>query len=63
VRLSLGIDAGEWTVGYVAGWSGGGDNAIAAIKAAGTRIQRTADRILSALKVADAGIPEPTSRT
>ena len=44
---ALGIDAGEWTFGYVAGWAGGGDHAIAAIKAAGTRIQRTADRILS----------------
>jgi hypothetical protein len=31
------IDAGEWTFGYVAGWAGGGDNAIAAIKAADER--------------------------
>ena len=60
---ALDIDAGEWTFGYVAGWSGGGDNAIAAIKAAGTRIQRTADRILSGLNLADGGVLEPTSGT
>ena len=36
-------------VGYLATWSGGGDQAIAAVKTAGARIQRTADRILSAL--------------
>jgi antirestriction protein ArdC len=47
----LDIQADEWTLGYVASWSGGGDEAIAAIKAAGTRIQRTADRILSALQL------------
>ncbi len=56
----LGIDAGEWSFGYIAGWSVGGDEAIAAIKAAGTRIQRTAERILSELKVAADGAAEPT---
>ncbi len=49
---ALGIDAGTWSFGYVATWSGGGDQAIAAIKAAGARIQRTADRILTDLEAA-----------
>jgi len=44
---ALGIQSDGWTFGYVAGWAGGGDEAIAAIKAVGARIQRTADRILS----------------
>jgi hypothetical protein len=56
---ALGIDAGEWTFGYVAGWSGGGDEASTAIKAAGACIQRTAERILSGLKLADGGAAEP----
>ena len=46
---ALGIDAGAWTFGYVASWVDGGDQAVTAIKMAGTRIQRTADRILSTL--------------
>jgi hypothetical protein len=50
---ALGIQAGDWSFGYVAVWSGGGEQAVAAIKAAGTRIQRTANRILSALDGAE----------
>ncbi len=46
---ALAIQSDAWSFGYVAGWSGGGDQAIAAIKSAGTRIQRAADRILTAL--------------
>jgi len=49
----LGIQSDAWSFGYVATWSGGSAEAIAAIKAAATRIQRTADRILSALKLDD----------
>jgi antirestriction protein ArdC len=53
---ALGLPADDWTFGYVAGWAGGGEAAIAAIKAAGARIQRTAERILSVLQLAgDAG--------
>jgi hypothetical protein len=44
---------------YTALWSGGGQEAIAAIKSAGTRIQRAADRILSALEQ-EAGDGAPT---
>ena len=49
----LGIDAAEWSFGYIAGWSDGGDTAIAAIKTAGSRIQRTAEQILSGLNLAE----------
>jgi hypothetical protein len=37
----------------------GGEQAVAAIKAAGTRIQRTAQRILSALDLPSGGVAEP----
>jgi N-terminal domain of anti-restriction factor ArdC/IrrE N-terminal-like domain len=48
---ALGLDAGDWSFGYVAGWSGGGEAALVALKATGGRIQRAADRILSRLEV------------
>jgi intracellular sulfur oxidation DsrE/DsrF family protein len=48
---ALAIQADDWTFGYVAGWAGGGEAAIVAIRAAGTRIQRTAERILSGLEL------------
>jgi antirestriction protein ArdC len=51
VADGLDIQSDAWSFGYVASWSGGGEEAIAAIKTAGTRIQRTADRILSALQL------------
>ncbi len=59
VADGLDIQSDAWSFGYVASWSGGGDEAIAAIKAAGTRIQRTAERILSELNLADGGAAEP----
>jgi N-terminal domain of anti-restriction factor ArdC/IrrE N-terminal-like domain len=46
---ALAIDAGAWSCGYVAGWAGGGDAAVAAIRATGARIRRAADRILAGL--------------
>ena len=51
----IGIESDGWSFGYVASWAGGGggDQAIAAIKTAGTRIQRTADHILSALQLSE----------
>jgi hypothetical protein len=61
VSDELGIQSDRWSFGYVASWSGGGDEAIAAIKAAGVRIQRTAERILSGLNLADGGDAEPPS--
>jgi N-terminal domain of anti-restriction factor ArdC/IrrE N-terminal-like domain len=58
VADGLDIQSDAWSFGYVASWSGGGDEAIAAIKAAGTRIQRTADRILSAVQLEEGDSPE-----
>jgi len=40
---------------------GGGDHAIAAIKAAGARIQRTANRILTGLEAAGDAPTEPSA--
>ncbi|MDZ7578431.1 MAG: ArdC-like ssDNA-binding domain-containing protein [Candidatus Nanopelagicales bacterium] len=46
VMSALGVDSSDYSFGYVAGWSGGSDEAIAAIKASGSRIQSAADQIL-----------------
>lgn len=46
VCRALGIESASYSFGYVATWGGGGPEAVAAIKAAGGRIQRTADAIL-----------------
>lgn len=53
VCTSIGIDAGAYSFGYVASWAGGGDEAIAGIKAAATRIQRTADHILGSIEACE----------
>ena len=49
VCTAAGITSDDYSFGYVASWSGGGDEALAAIKASGGRIQRAADQILRAL--------------
>jgi antirestriction protein ArdC len=54
-----GIQSDDWTFGYVAGWAGAADAALAAIKATGTRIQRTAEHILASLEL---GEPEAAER-
>jgi antirestriction protein ArdC len=53
VCRALGIESASYTFGYVATWAGGGSEAVAAIKAAGTRIQRTADAILNSADVVE----------
>lgn len=45
---ALGIQSGGYSFAYVARWAGGGGEAIAAIRAAGERIQRTAHLIIEA---------------
>jgi antirestriction protein ArdC len=45
----LGLDSGVYSFGYVAGWAGGGPQAVAAISASGAAIQRTASMILEGL--------------
>ena len=49
VCAALGIDSSSYSFGYVAGWSGGGDEAVSRIRACGSRIQQTAKAILDGL--------------
>ncbi len=53
VCQSIGIDSGDYSFGYVATWAGGGEQAIAGIKASGERIQKTAATILRAFEPAE----------
>ncbi len=48
VCRSLGLDSGTYSFGYVATWAGGGDQAVAGIRASGGRIQQAASVILDA---------------
>ncbi len=50
VCQSLGLDTSDYSFGYVATWSGGGEDAIAKIKASGERIQRAAATILKSFQ-------------
>jgi antirestriction protein ArdC len=56
VCSALGLDAGEYSFGYVAAWIGGGDEAIAAIKASGHRIQRAAAELIGLLGLDEVGV-------
>lgn len=49
VCQNLGIETSDYSFGYVATWAGGSDEALTAIKASGSRIQRAADTILTAI--------------
>lgn len=48
---SLGLDSSDYSFGYVATWAGGGEKAIAVIKASCDRIQKSASTILSAFEL------------
>ena len=50
VCQNLSIETSDYSFGYVATWAGGGSEAREAIKAYGTRIQRAADQILTAVE-------------
>lgn len=50
VCSALGVSSDQYSFGYVAGWAGGGDQALAAIKASGERIHQAADAILTRLE-------------
>jgi hypothetical protein len=50
---AIGMATDEYSFGYVAGWAGGGDEAIAGIKASGQRIQQAANRILDGVEVVE----------
>jgi len=58
VCANQGIAADRYSFGYVAAWAGGGEQAVAAIRASGARIQGAADRVLSVLAALDA-VPAP----
>ncbi len=47
VCRALGLDSGDYSFGYVAGWARDGDNAIKTLKACAGRIHDAAGRILS----------------
>ncbi len=49
VMDNAGIKSDDYSFGYIATWARGGDEAIAAIRASGARIQQTADRIIGDL--------------
>jgi uncharacterized protein DUF955 len=50
VCQSLGLDTSDYSFGYVATWSGGGEDAIAKIKASGERIQKASATILKSFE-------------
>jgi hypothetical protein len=50
VCQSLEIDSGGYSFGYVATWAGGGEEAIAGIKASCQRIQKSATTVLQAFE-------------
>ena len=49
VSRALGLDSGDYSFGYVAGWARDGDNAIKALKASAARIHDAAKAILDAV--------------
>ena len=53
VLSAFGIDSSDYSFGYVATWAGGGDQAIAGIKASCERIQKAAATILRSFETED----------
>ena len=63
---AIGMETGDYSFGYVVGWSGGGEQAVAGIKSSTTRIQRAAaavlktfeseEPVLEAVNVVSAGV-------
>jgi antirestriction protein ArdC len=58
VCQNLGIETSDYSFGYVATWAGGSDEARDGIKASGSRIQKAADQILTAIEAVTAGTAE-----
>ena len=57
VCSGLGLETDAYSFGYVAAWSGGGDEAITAIRTAGARIQKAAQTVLDGVEAAEAAPP------
>ncbi len=49
VCQALGVDSGQYSFGYVVSWAGGGETALAGIRASCGRIQASAAAILEAV--------------
>jgi len=58
VCSALGFGSGDYSFGYVAAWIGGGDEAIAAIKASAQRIQRAAAELIGLLGLDEGGLED-----
>jgi antirestriction protein ArdC len=50
VCRAIGMDAGDYSFGYVTSWAGGGEQALARIKASCGRIQKAASVILESFE-------------
>jgi antirestriction protein ArdC len=48
---ALGLDTSDYSFGYVAGWAGGGEQAIAGIKGSCGRIQKAAASVLQSFEI------------
>jgi hypothetical protein len=48
---ALGLDTSDYSFGYVAGWPGGGEQAIAGIKGSCERIQKAVASVLQSFEV------------
>jgi hypothetical protein len=51
ICAALGMDAGDYSFGYVAGWAGGAPEAVQGIKASTSRIQRATSAVLKTFEV------------
>ncbi len=60
VCQDLGLDSGAYSFGYVATWAGGGEPAVAAVRASCFRIQRASSFIIGAL---GGDSPDPSDRS
>jgi len=56
VCASLGLNSEDYSFGYVATWAGGGDEAIAGVKASCDRIQKTAASILRSFEAEEEAV-------
>jgi len=56
ICTTLGIDSSDYSFGYVAGWAGGGPEAMQGIKESATRIQKAATAVLKTFEVEEPSI-------
>jgi hypothetical protein len=56
ICTALGMDTSDYSFGYVAGWSGGGPEAVAGIKESAGRIQKASTAVLKTFEVEEPSI-------